>query len=325
MHPYSRIAALALCIAPLAMRADSLNVDGPVWAVVFDTRTQSIRQVTGVPGGSVLGATLAGPLDMADVALDGDKAVALQAGQWYTISGLSGGNPVWTQLSSAPPSVDRVAWNRDSSAAAVYSAVASTLTVIGTLSGGGASQTPLRVDGLAGEVTALALESSGGAAVVAITGDQGGLYLVTTQSPPALVAPLNHPATVFLIQDQDLLAVDADALQVFEIRDYHGAAQWLPFASLPQSASKPSGLEMSPDGQWLFAADQACQCVAVYQFSTLLAEEPIALDIIPGFLKPVSRGRQFQLNAPTDAGAPFWILTTGGDAASVYFVSGGVQ
>jgi hypothetical protein len=313
------IVAAHCCLAP-AMRADSFSVGGPVSAVVFDSRTQSIRLVTGVPGASLLGATLADQVDAAEIAPDGNAALALRGGQWYTVTGLSGASPAWTPLSPAPQSVDRIVWNADSSAAAVYSSATRSLTVVSN-----SFQISIGLDSLPGELTALALERSGSSAIVGIAGDAGGLYLVTPQASPSLLARLNRPSAVYLIQDKDLLAADADTLQVFEIRDYHGAVEWLPFANLPAGASKPVGLAMSTDGQFVFAADQACRCVPLYQFSTHTALDPLALDTDPAFLKPISLGRQFLMNSPADGNTPFWILSAGGDSPSIYFVSGGVQ
>jgi hypothetical protein len=317
MLQHIRIVAAVLCAAAPGMRADNVGVAGPASAVVFDIRSQSIRLVTGVPGASLLGATLADHIDIAEIAPNGQVALAVSAGQWYAISGLSSANPAWTQIAPFSQGIDRIVWNDDSSAAATYSSATRTLTFM-------ADQTSIGLDSLPGDVATLALERSGNSAIVGVAGDAGGLYLVTPQNPPALLAPLSRPAAVSLIQDRDLLAVDTDTLQVFEVRDYHGTAELLPFASLPAGASKPVALAVSPDGQLVFAADQACQCVAVYQFSTRGLLDQVTLDAEPAFLKPLSNGRLFLMNAPSDSDTPFWILATG-EQPSVYFVSGGAQ
>src|SRR5712692_10237529 len=94
--------AAGFCAAALGIAGDTLQVGGPGSGVVFDPEAQNIRLVTGVPGASLLGNTLSGQIDRAEIAPNGKIALAVKAGQLYAISGLSGANPAWTRIAPNP-------------------------------------------------------------------------------------------------------------------------------------------------------------------------------------------------------------------------------
>ena len=241
-------AGLLLIAASLAMRADSVNVSGPVSAVVFDGRSQSIRLVTGVSGASLLGATLADNIRLAEISPDGNSAVVVQTGvekrngpdlptnePIYAVSGLTSGNPAWVRLPIADhiTGVDLIVWNANSSAAALYSTAPRAVFFISNISSTSASQTKLSLDSLSGEVTALALDGAG-TVIVAVSGDAPGIYRLSPKSAPMLVASVTRPEALSIVQDKDLLIADADSLQIFDLANYSGAAQLTPFANLPR-------------------------------------------------------------------------------------------
>ena len=337
-HKQIKILAI-LFSALLASGAETVTVSGPVSAVIFDARSQSIRVITGVPGAAMLGAKLADQIRQAEIAPDGNTALAVgspatpdqrslrranEGASLYAILGLMGANPAWVPLPFASRTVDRMAWNSTSSAAAAYSAASRTVLLITNISPAGATETAISVASLQGELTALAVDGAGDAAIAALSGNAGGVYLLMPNHPPALLAPVAQPSSIYLHQDQDLFITDAASLQIFEVLNYRGVARLAPFAPLPQGASLPVGLAMSPDNQFVFAADQACRCLATYQFSTgtLLSQTP--LQDRPAFLKPASSGRQFVLNSPIPNDTPFWILSAGATPL-VYFVSNSGQ
>jgi hypothetical protein len=332
MIQYIRVLAVGIGAAALGFAADSVSLVGPVSGVVFDSRSQSLRQVTGAPGSSLLGATLANHLEMAEVAPNGNVAIAVQSGQLFAIAGLNSANPAWVPLASMQ-SIDSIVWSQDSSAAALYSSVARSVVVVSSIANGGAQQTSLSVDSLVGRVTALAVESGGNAVVAGV---EGGLYLIASQGVPTLLAPILRPATIYLLKDTDLVTADGVSLQVLEIQNYHSAATMLPLANLSSGSSRfdrskgrsntsqSIALAASSDGKSLFVGEGACRCISVYDFTTGNLLNQISVEIEPNFLKPLSNGRLFQLNSPGDSSTPFWMLSAG-DAPSVYFVSGGAQ
>lgn len=310
--------------------ADTVSVSGPVAAVVFDSRSQSIRAVTGAPGAALLGAKLADQVRQAEISPDGNTALVIRSAarpaegaSLYAILNLMSGTPSWVPLKSAA-TVDRMVWNSTSSAAAAYSAASRSVLLITSISTSGGQETAISLASLQGEVTAMAVDAAGDAVMAAVSGNAGGVYLLTPGNPPALLAQIAQPAALYLSQDTNLLIADAATLQIFELLDYRGAAQLISFAPLPQGATAPVGLAMSSDGTLVFAADQACRCLPVYQFSTAALLSQIQLQQEPAFLKPANRGRQFVLNSPLIGGTPFWILSAG-STPSVYFVSNSIQ
>ena len=312
---YSGCILFAATLAAFA--ADSSSLSGPVSGAVFDGRSQSVRLVTGYPGASLLADTLISQIDSAEIAPNGGSALIAKGGQLYAVWGLRGTNPVWTPLFSTSQGIDRIVWNRDSSAAAVYSAAASSVTLITNISSAGASQLTM---GAPAGISALALPQSATSVIAAVA---GGIYSLTAQGPPALLAPATQPVALSLIhQDQDLLLLDASMLQISEIVDYQGADQLVPFATLPAGATSPVAVAASSDGRTVFVADAACNCVSTWDFATQALLNQVSVDNAPAFLKPLNNGRQFVLNAPGDSTTPFWILDTA--TASVYFVSGGM-
>lgn len=319
------ILAAGFCAAALAAPADDVRVTGPRAGAVYDPRTQTIRSITGVAGASRLGDALADQIDAAAIAPNGKLALAVRDAALYSVSGLDGPDAVWTQLAPALAAIDRIVWNRDSSSAAVYSAANRSILLIRNFTDAAPGQITISLDSLTGDVTALSLENSGAAAIVALTGEAGGVYLVSPESPPALLASIARPTAMdFIHQDRDLIVADADTLQIFELRDYRGAAQLTPFAALPDGASQPIALATSPNSRFVFVADRACRCIPVYEYSTRTIMDRIVLSAQPYFLTPVSNGRLFLVNSPADGATPLWMLEPG-ETPAVYFVSGGTQ
>jgi len=325
MKHLNHILIASLLITACGDAADSFSVGTPVFGAVFDARSQSIRRIIGVPGASSLADTLINQVDVAEIAPNGTTALALQGGQLYAISALQSSTPIFTAINPMPATIDRIVWNRGSSAAAIYSAASSSLTVLTNFSNTGADQTTIALSSLTGTMTALALDDSGSFVIVAYSGSAAGVYLVSAANPPALLALLANPTSVALIHhDRDVLVSDSQTVQIFEVRDIHGSQTLAPFANLPVGATNPVGLSASPDGRLIFVADQTCLCVGVYQYSTRLLINQLAVGAPPAFLKPLPKSPLFLVNAPSDNATAFWMLNAS-ETPGTFFVSGGSQ
>jgi hypothetical protein len=239
---------LMLLVAAAGLAAQSVPVRGPVAGVVFDGHARAIRPMLGIPGGSYLGDALAGSIDLAGISPDGKLALAAADGNLFLLRGLDTGAPRWTRLAQAAANPDRIAWNRTSTAAAVCSGGRLRLwrdldeTPPATVEPdsnpraasrrlrSGAKLTPRATDlgdlsALGGRVTALAVDAAGAVLAGVEDTEAGGLYRLSSESEPVLLARLTSPGgIVFANADNDLFVSDRGRQEILEIRDFRDGA-----------------------------------------------------------------------------------------------------
>ena len=116
-HAVSWSCLLLMAVLPLQL-AGGGGLTGPVSGLVFDSGTQALRPILGVPGAAHLGAAAASGLDWAEVAPNGRSALGLSGGRLYLLRVAASGME-WNQLSeeAVPPAM--AAWTSASDAAAL--------------------------------------------------------------------------------------------------------------------------------------------------------------------------------------------------------------
>lgn len=306
-----------LLAAASALSAQTVGLTAPVSGVVFDARTHSIRTLTGYPGASMLGGTVAGGIDYAEISPDGGLALVVKEGGLHLVAGLKDGALRWNRLAVEGADIDLMAWSRDSLAAAIYSSSARMLAVASNLSAPSMDLQFLDVTGLE-KVRAVAVSGNGRLAVAVA---EGGVYLMRNGAPPLLAAPMDNALAVQMARgDRDVFVINGR--HIVKVQDIAGNAEPIPFITL-DAGSRASALGLTPDDRLLLAADPACRCVPVFDIPARQTLDTVALEIEPAFLKPLAGGRQFLLNAPSTR-EPLWLLSTG-DVPAAYFVSGGVE
>ena len=312
--------ALWLCIISISaatLLAQEASLSGTISGWVFDSASRSLRPIIGIPGASYLGDPLVAGLDWAAVAPEGNHALALRAGDLYSVRGLQS-NPAWTLIEGALPSPGRIAWSADASVAVLSSSVESRIQFVRNLGEGPVAGPPID---LPGRVSALALDRAGERALVGIEAEQeGGLYLVSPDGSPRLLAPLGRPAAIALAaNDRDLFVADRASRQIWELRNFREEATPLLFADDGGGVTDAVGLALSRDGRLLFVASQSGKTLDAYALESRSLSSRSALDYEPSLLEPLSGRVLFLLKSRGSGNEPLLVLDTSREP-TVYFV-----
>jgi len=269
--------------------AQSAKVSGPLTGLIYDRTRGAVRPLQGVPGSSYIGSPVLDQVDLASIAPGGEWAFIARNGQTEFMHGLSGSAPAESSPDGLIASVDRVVWNRDGSAALLYSSSGNQLQRV-TFSGGEA-RADAPIDVPSGRVTALALDQAGRQIALGVAGS--GLYLFNTGQSPALISSIAQPvAAAFDETSLKLYAVDADSSRILEFDS--GAAQ-RDFAALDPAVT-PAGLAVSAGSRYLLLADSAARAVYVYDTASRSLANTLNLDFVPTRFEPLSTGPTFLLN-----------------------------
>ncbi len=278
---------LSLFFAGCAL-AQTASVRGPLAGLIFDRASRSVRPIRGVPGSSSIGSPVLNEVDLASVAPGGQWGFVVKGDHAAFVRDLAGPAPA----ESAPDGLiaaDRVVWNRDGSAALLYSSSANQLQRVRLSSGDALADAPLDLP--AGNIAALAIDPAGRQIAFGVAGS--GLYLFNAGDSPALISPLAQPAAAaFDETGRKLYAVDLDSLRIVEFES--GAAQ-SDFSAIG-GGIVPAGLAVSAGGRYLMLADSAARAVYVYDIASQSLANTLNLDFAPSRFEPLSAGPAFLLN-----------------------------
>lgn len=319
-----RLFSLVLFVWTALLHGDESRLSGPVSGFIFDRYSHAIRPMLGVPGSSYLGKGVVLNLEAAGIAPDGTAALAVKEGELRLLRNLKSFNPVSVGVEGAISQADRFAWNRDASAAAVYSSASRQVQVLRNLTETVRVQDTLDLSSLPGRVSTLALDSSGERLLVGVESEQGGgVYLMASGSPARLVAAARNPVAVSLArQDRDVFIVDRDRQQLWQIQDFEAAPTPLLLADEGSGLAAPVGVQVSKDGQRLFAANSGSNTLLVFDLNARAVTSRIELDFTPTVLSPFGERSLLLLNSGGDGSEPFFVLDTN-ESPTVYFVPAG--
>jgi len=307
-------AVLTLAVRPADAQPASLT--GPVAGFVFSAVSKTVRPLLGIPGATHMEQPILSRVDSASIAPGGNWAFITTRSHGTFVKGLSALNPAEYSIDGLIDAIDRVAWSRDGSYAAVYSSSGNRLQRV-QFSASQPSVDPAVDVSAWGQVTTLAIDPAG--KQIAAGFATSGLYLFATGQSPALLASITQPASAaFDGTGQYLYAIDPGAQRIVQYQPASGVVE---FASLVQSdgsALKPAGLAVSGDGSYLLLADSATQSVFVYEVSTRSVASTIPLSFAPSSFETLSAGPVVLLNGndPTE-----WLLVLdASQVPKVYFV-----
>jgi hypothetical protein len=254
------VRALAF-IASCSVCCAQISLGGVVSGYVLDGRSATIRPVLGVPGAAYLGTALALPWGVTAAGVRGSRDVAVaisneQPRRAYVLHNLAGIVSV-VPLDGTLPDSDRVFLSGDGSAAAIVSSAQQQLQVVTNLASAPAvsSAVPLA---LRGNITAVAVSSSGCALAAGADTHSGGQVVEVCASQPGVVIPIFdrdafHPTAVAWLDSRSAAVADAASNQVLLFANLDGSA---PTVLMDQS----SGID-SPIG--VTALDSSTLAVAL--------------------------------------------------------------
>jgi hypothetical protein len=301
-------------MAGAAPAQDAARVSGPVAGFVFDSQTNDLRPILGVPGASYLGAPLVTGLDIAAVSPDGLGALAVSGGRLTLLSFLPGLAPASAEIEGAIPAVNRIAWSPDGKLAAIYSSASGQAQIVRD-----ANRTPAPAATIPapGVITALSLSDTGDLAAAA----EDGVYLLTTDGGPQLLASATRPLAL-AVRGRDLFLADTGADRILLIENFATAPAVSTFA---EGVGNPVGVAVSADGKRLFAASGISKTLTAFDVAGRFARGSIDLDCTPSELKPVGARDLWLLNSQRAAADPFYVVTGDGDPAAWFVPAGREQ
>jgi len=268
--------------------AQTANVSGPLAGFIYHSGSRTVRPVHGVAGSSYVGSPVLNDVDSASIAPGGQWAYVTRNGRSTFVRGLSD-----TATESSPDNLlataDRVVWNRDGSAALLYSSSANQLQRVRLSETDATADPPLDLP--AGRLTALAIDPAGRQIALGVAGC--GLYLFNAGDSPALISSVAQPAAAaFDETGRKLYAVDLDSLRIVQFDS--GSAQ-SDFTAIG-GGILPAGLAVSAGGRYLMLADSAARAVYVYDTASQSLANTLNLDFAPSRFEPLSSAPTFLLN-----------------------------
>jgi DNA-binding beta-propeller fold protein YncE len=309
---------IALCASAVTGWAQpSAGVAGPVTGFIFDAQSGAVRPMLGIPGAAYLGPVVAPGLSAASVAPDGSAALGVQrTGKLMLYSGLRSAAPVALAVSGALAGADYFAWSGDSSAAAVYASGTGQGQILTGLVASPVVSAPIDLSSLPGQVTALAFDGQHLIVGVASSGP-GGIYLAGASAGIERIAQAASPSAIALAGSSIFFA-DNQSQQIFQVENYAAAPAALMFSN-DSGISSPAGLQVSADGQRLYAANAGNRTLAVYDIASRAPVQSLDLNFTPTRVDRFGDGSVFLLN--TGGRGPVYVVRDGAPGkAAVFFV-----
>src|ERR1017187_576872 len=316
---------IALCALAISGWAQtSAGVAGPVTGFIFDAQVGAVRPMLGIPGAAYLGNVVAAGMNAASVAPDGSAALAVQQlGRLVLYTGLrSATPPVALHVPGAIAGVDHFAWapinNASSafSAAVVYSSRTGQAQILTSLAQSPVAAAPIDLSVLPGQVTALSFD--GQRLIVGVASNEaGGIYLASASSGIQRIAHAASPSAIDLAGNS-LYFADNQSQQIWQVQSYAGTPATVLFAN-DSGISSPAGLQVSADGQRLYAANAGSRTLAVYDIASRSPVQSLDLNFTPTRLDRFGDSSTFLLNGAGQE--PLYVVRDGGPGkAAVYFV-----
>lgn len=320
--------ALPVCLILLAapLLGQSEGIRGPSVGLVFDSPSQSIRPIVGVPGAAYLGKPIVTQVEFASVSPDGDRALIVSEGQCKLARGWNGGISTLTSIEGLEGIPTIAAWAPDASAVVAYYSATRQLFRLAVSSDEPVTALPLDTSSLPGEVRSMAVCDKDGPVLAGVReAESGGLFRLSVNTPASLVAPLEDPVAIFAAGGCNVVyAVDARTRRVFEIEDPANVPQVMLLIEEPDERFDPAGLAVDRRGRILFVANTSSRSVFAYDLTSRSRIAEFAMEAAPGPLMPLPGGELFLFANRREAGEPVWVLDST-DMGSVYFIPNGGQ
>ena len=294
---------------------------GPVAGWTLDSRTGTVRAVTGLPGALRLADAVVLPFGVtaAEFTPSGNRALVLTAStpsRLVVLKALQSIAPEIADLGEVADGTRLLATNAKGNAAIVYSAAQNELRFVSGLDREPVLSPPVSTASLAGPITASILDDAGQCAVLGT----GAVETLCADASSSRVLPdtsLNITALVFANSNRDLVLADAAGKHIIRINGYSQAPAITTLASQSNGLVRPVALAILASGQILVADADAQTIFTIDAVTGLIVSTP--LDIAPTQLRPLTDRTLLLLN---DLGAlsalPFTLFAT--EAMRTYFV-----
>jgi WD40 repeat protein len=296
---------LALISASL-LCAQPTSLSGPVEAITFDAPTRSLRAVNGFPGTASFGPALLDSLDFASVAPRQTYGVVFEGGKCLFVSGLGSKTIANAVIAGVTERPDGVVWSGDGSLAILYSRNAGWFQTITGFPGDPTAGALVDVSSLGGTLTAVAVDTPGKQIVVAVSGDNGGVYQ-TSGGQFTRLASMTKPISLSFSSDgQTLYALDAATAQVTAVSLGNHGLQILALPGITNPIAIQS-VEDSQNSQQLYVAGGSDRIVRILDVASQQILADVPLNFQPTGLDPFGSG-SFVLAFRSQSANPLWLF-----------------
>ncbi len=291
---------------------------GPVAGFVLDSRTATIRAMTGIPGATRLADPLALPFPIlaAEFAPSGDAAVVITGDQprhLIILGSLLSGSPSIADLGEVADGTRLLGLNAKGTAAIVYSPAEGQLRFVIGIGKDAVLSAPVPAAALAGPVTAGVLDEAGSCAILG-TGSLETLCSDGSSRRVLTDSTFHITALALTGNGRDLWVADDAGKQILRVADYANSSSATVFASEADGLRKPVALAFTAAGQVLVADSDAPAIFAIDPAAGTVRS--IALDVAPSQLRALTDRSLLLIN---DLNAlPFTLFAT--EAMRTYFV-----
>jgi len=312
------------------IQPQSQPTTGPVLGYVWDTTSQGLRPVQGLPGASILGtATISGSgrsssfIATASSAVSG-MALFLDANGGVFQAPLSGG--AITQVASIPGASALVLSNAGGYSL-ITGANASGANIVAIISG--LPQSPairnLNTSGLA--TIAGGAASDTGTVALAVSASQGGASIVAfaAQGPATQIATAqSFGGMQFLPGSDELVVADGTTgalTAISHVNTTPASATLSPAGAI----ASPLALDITPNGRWVVAANHAGDVLRIDLTGAVAATKSHCSCAPSQVLAMRGSTSGTTVRLVTTGGGPLWIVDAGSPGPRVLFVPAGAN
>lgn len=304
-----RLAVIA-CAGPAAAQ-----ITGPLAGYIAHPPTNSIRAITGLPGGAIVGAPLVRDIRFGAVSPDGRWALVQR--ESAAMVKLDAAEAPEAPVAGLEAAIDAAAWSGSGQALAAYSSTSKSVQRVRWSAGQWVADPPVDLSGLPGRLTSLSADWEGDRIAAGLADvESGGLYIVSGGAASLLMrAPL--PVIAAFARSGTLFAAGSarGRVEVFEGDARAGSLA----VGESAAAAEISGLAPSPDGRCLLIAFKDLAVLSVFDLASGQALPEHPLDAAPTAFSPMAGGSWIVLNAPRQPDEPIH-LVHGREPPAVYFV-----
>lgn len=323
--------ALSLGVAS----AQQMLMKGPVEGFVFDSPTQSFREVIGLPGSAYLGPALADGFTYGSVAPHRNYAIAFKNGEAAFISGLGSAKVSVAAVPGLSAKPEGVVWSGDGSLAVLYSRTGNwiqSLTGFANQSGctalkslphasaavcGPRISESVDVSTLGGSLSSLAVDFEGRRIAVGTLGGEA-VHVSTDRQAFAPVLRISHPiALAFSGDDTVLYALDGKSLLLSAVNLGNFSSQTFALEGLAEPIAIKTGRDAAGTPV-VYIASAKDRILRVYDPAKRQSLADLALNFKPSAITDL--GADSFLLAPRQKDRdPLWLFASAPRRA-VYFV-----
>jgi hypothetical protein len=308
---------LVLALASAIELPAQTSFSGPVEALTFDAPTRSVRAVLGLPGAASFSPALLDNLDLASVAPGQSYGLVFQSGKCLWVSGLGSKKISTSTIADVAQHPDGVVWSGNGSLAILYSRAGGWFQTIEGFPSAPAAGKLVDVSSLGGSLTALAADAPGKQIVVALGGDDGGVYQASGSDFTRLVSVAQPISLSFSSDGQTLYVLDAAKLQITAVTVASHGLQTLALPGLKNPVAIQSLVD-SASRPVLYVAAGSDRILRILDVASQQIVTDVQLNFQPGSVDRFG-SNSFVLAYRSQSVNPLWLFSST-PQPSAYFV-----